>query len=32
LAEIHLRGLNRRTRRGMRRAPRDATASQAGRE
>src|SRR5918994_1971944 len=28
LAEIHLRGLNRRTRRGMRRAPREATASQ----
>jgi hypothetical protein len=28
LAEIHLRGLNRRTRRGMPRAPRQATASQ----
>jgi hypothetical protein len=31
LAEIHLRGLNRRTRRGMPRAPRRATASQAKR-
>jgi Tfp pilus assembly protein PilF len=31
LAEIHLRGLDRRTRRGMRRAPREATASQAER-
>jgi TPR repeat protein len=29
LAELHLRGLNRRTRKGMRRAPREATASQA---
>jgi TPR repeat protein len=28
LAEIHLRGLNRRTRRGLPRAPRQATASQ----
>jgi Tfp pilus assembly protein PilF len=28
LAELHLRGLNRRTRRGMRRAPREATVSQ----
>src|SRR5829696_4414003 len=28
LAELHLRGLNRRTRRGMRRVPREATASQ----
>jgi Tfp pilus assembly protein PilF len=32
LAEVHLRGLNRRTRRGMPRAPREATASQAERE
>jgi Tfp pilus assembly protein PilF len=32
LAEIHLRGLNRRTRRGMRRPPRKATVSQTERE
>jgi hypothetical protein len=32
LAEVHLRGLNRRTRRGMPRAPPEATASQTERE